>query len=457
MLIRKFTSWPRRGRIVVLVVAGALIVALASSCAAVTVVPAAGAQAADWLRGIIGDEAVAQLENVVYQIQDDVQQVAYAVGIGRPSSPWQGTPVAAGQDAAAQDAAAQDAATQDAAAQDAAAQTAAETAAAPTDSTPLGPTDLPPTLSPLASPTPGGAPTATSDAAVTTTLASTPTPVAQPTWSVQPLKPMGTLPEEGKWLGYLQNATGQVVAYRTFLQPDKHRPYAVVAIVAFNLSATRLHLVLGTLEPASDVAIARPGTIPAEDLRAGKLLATFNGGFKVAHGHFGVMVNGTAVVPPRDGMATVAFYDDGHITLGEWDPAVLSSTHIITWRQNGPLVIQDGQINPHTADTAPQDWGYTVPGGTAIWRSGIGISADGGTLYYIAGPSLTLPVLATAMQDAGMQQAMQLDINNFWVHFDAIQGPGLQATPLLDKMNNKIGRYLLAYPRDFFYVTADGP
>src|SRR5258708_9157490 len=144
MLIRKFMSWPGRGRIVVVAVAGALILALASGCAAVTVVPAAGAQAADWLRGIIGDQAVAQLENVVYQIQDDVQQIAYSVGIGRPSSPWQGTPVAVGQDTAAQSA-------------------AAETATAATALPPLEPTDLSPTLGPGASPTPGGAPTPTSD------------------------------------------------------------------------------------------------------------------------------------------------------------------------------------------------------------------------------------------------------------------------------------------------------
>jgi hypothetical protein len=423
MLIRQLFSRPHRGRLIVLALAALLVLALASGCAAVTVVPAVGAQAADWLRALIGDQAVAQLENTVAQIQDEVQQVAYSAGIGRPSSPWQGTPVAE----------------------------------APTGTPVPQPTDVPPTLIPEASPTPGGPPTDTPGAVTATQPAATETPAAKPTWNLPALQPVGTLAGEGKWQAYLHNAAGQVVAYRTFLQPDKQRPYAVVAIVAFDLSATRLHFVLGSLEPASDVSIPRPGTIPAGDLLAGKLVATFNGGFKERHGHFGVMVDSTTVIPPRDGMGTVAFYDDGHVTISQWDNAVLSSTHVITWRQNGPLVVQDGQINPHTADTAPQDWGYTVPGSTAIWRSGIGISADGGTLFYIAGPSLTLPALAVAMQGAGMQQAMQLDINNFWVHFDGIQGPKLQATPLVDNMNNKVGRYLSAYPRDFFYVTANGP
>jgi hypothetical protein len=374
------------------------------------------------LRGIIGDEPVAQLETIVYQVQDDLHQVTYAFGVGRASSPWAGTPVAE----------------------------------APTEAVLSEPTDVPPALNVEASPTAGAAQTAAPLPEVATQPASPEAPAAPTTWTLPPLTPIGTLPGEGKWLAYLKNSAGQVESYRTFLQPDKQRPYAVVAVVAFNLRATRLHFVLGTLEPVSDVAIARPGTIPAKDQQAGRLLATFNGGFKARHGHFGVMVDGTVLIPPRFGMGTVALYDDGHITLGQWDANVISSTHIVAWRQNGPLVIENGQINPHTADTAPQDWGYTVPGSTAVWRSGIGISADGHTLYYIAGPSLTLPALAVAMQAAGMAQAIQLDINNYWVHFDGIEGPHLQATPLLDKMNNKVGRYLSAYPRDFFYVTADG-
>jgi hypothetical protein len=275
-------------------------------------------------------------------------------------------------------------------------------------------------------------------------------------WALSPLAPLGNLNGEGQWLAYLQNPAGQVVAYRTFLQPDHQRPYAVAVVVAFDLSATRLHFVLGTLEPTSDVKIDRPGTIPAPDLIAGKLLATFNGGFKERHGHFGLTVNGINLVPPRDALGTVAFYADGHINIGQWGTDITPTPDVITWRQNGPLVIQNGQINPHTADdTVAQDWGYTVPGKSAVWRSGIGISPDHKTLYYIAGPSLTLPMLARAMQGAGMDQAIQLDINNFWVHFDSIDAQ-LKATPLVSDMNNSVGRYLSAYPRDYFYVTADG-
>src|SRR5690348_5764153 len=92
MLKRVWNS--RRWRIVIAAVAGLLVVSLLGGCAAVTVAPGVGAQAADWLRGIIGDEAVAQLETFVFQVQDDVHQLAYSLGVAQPESPRQGTPIA---------------------------------------------------------------------------------------------------------------------------------------------------------------------------------------------------------------------------------------------------------------------------------------------------------------------------------------------------------------------------
>ena len=126
---------------------------------------------------------------------------------------------------------------------------------------------------------------------------------------------------------------------------------------------------------------------------------------------------------------------------------------MVMWRQNGPLIIHNGIANPHTA--TPQDWSYTVSDITAVWRSGIGISADGRTLYYVAGSGLTASALTDTMASVGAFQAMQLDINNYWVHFDRISSDGSQfyASPLLDSMTQGTGRFLSSYRRDYFYVT----
>ena len=281
-------------------------------------------------------------------------------------------------------------------------------------------------------------------------------------WAPASLTALGNLSGEGQWTPYLQNAAGQALAYRTFLQPDLSRPYAVVAIVAFDLRATRLHVVLGTDEPVSVFPIARPGRVHTQDFLAGRLLAAFNGGFKARQGQFGAMASGVTALPPRAGLATVAVYSNGEVRIGAWSTDITTTPGIASWRQNGPLLIHDGQINPRTADNSPADWGASLTGESAVWRSGLGISADEKTLYYLAGPSLTLPALAKAMASTGAAQAMQLDINNYWVHFETIQwlpdrlGGKPTAEPLLASMNRGAGRYLGTFSRDFFYVTADG-
>ncbi|HVP57980.1 MAG TPA: phosphodiester glycosidase family protein [bacterium] len=282
------------------------------------------------------------------------------------------------------------------------------------------------------------------------------TRVAPPRWPPRPLAPLGSVQGEGQWLAYLSDSTGATVAYRTFLQPDSTRPYAVVAIVAFDLEKTALEFVLGTEEPASKVSVDRPGTIPAVDRCPGRLLAVFNGGFKARHGYFGVRVGGVTVIPAREGFGTVEVAADGHTRIGIWGTDIVPSRDARFWRQNGPLIVHDGQVNPHTADTDPLNWGFTVAGVTATWRSALGISADDKTLFYIAGPSLTMRALARAVAACGASQAIQLDINSYWVHFEAIHAAEsrLHAQPLLESMKNGTGRYFSPYSRDFFYVVA---
>jgi hypothetical protein len=191
------------------------------------------------------------------------------------------------------------------------------------------------------------------------------------------------------------------------------------------------------------------------DLQPGILLAAFNGGFKTEHGHFGVMFNGKDIVPPRAGMETVGFYDNGSIRMGGWGKDIVPSKHLVSWRQNGPPVIENGVVSPLTGD--PQYWGYTIDDKTATYRTGLAISKDGNTLYYVIGSDVTLATLAKALNALGVYQAMQLDINNYWVHFEAFKNDNgkLAAIPLLDFMKGPGDhRFLQRYSRDFFYLTS---
>jgi hypothetical protein len=132
---------------------------------------------------------------------------------------------------------------------------------------------------------------------------------------------------------------------------------------------------------------------------------------------------------------------------------------MLAWRQNGPLVIHQSQINPNIYYNRPMDWGYTVTDVSPTWRSGIGLSSDGRTYYYLCGSSLSMEMLAKSMLAAGIYNGLQLDINAYWVNFAAVRSDGQRlSTEALfpGMMKENIDRYLYPYSRDFFYVTISG-
>ena len=51
-----------------------------------------------------------------------------------------------------------------------------------------------------------------------------------------------------------------------------------------------------------------------------------------------------------------------------------------------------------------------------MWRSGLGVTADGAVVY-VAGPGLSALSLANLLVRAGAVRAMELDINTDWVDF----------------------------------------
>jgi hypothetical protein len=368
---------------------------------------------------VIGNKAVAELEMAFNQVQDTLLRVKYQIGLVKPAVDWETSLTI--------------------------------------------PLTLTPTISPIRTiPPPGG--TKTPTGLLQTRIQvfpSTPPPTFTPTpfvWQPLDISPLGSAKGEGIWAPYIQDASGVTVAYRTFLQPDPDRPYTLVAIVAIDLNHTKLHFVLGTLEPASPDGPPRSGEMPKTDKVANVLLAAFNGGFKADHGHFGAMADGITALPPRDGLGTLAIYKNGEVRLGEWGMDLNMSPDMVAFRQNGPLVIRLGKINQRIYNNSPKDWGYTVNDVSPTIRTGIGLSEDGQTLFYFCGPSLSMEALAKAMQAAGAMNAIQLDINNYWSLFVKINTSGskLVPEPLLPKlMVAYIDRYLWDSSRDFFYLTSN--
>jgi len=401
-----------------------LVLAVAGLYLAATAFPSIGANSADSLRAVIGDQAVAQLETWIFQAQDSFRQIKYGLGLEKPAAPWQ--PPAAAQVPSPSPA----------------------PSATPT-ATPLN------TLAPTATPLPQATaePTARPTATPLPTIPPSPTPTP---WRPTAAHALGSLEGEGIWQAYIKDAKGAAVAYRTFIQPDPKRPYAVVAVVAFDLKKARLNYVLGTDEPSIKGGPRGTGLIPTADAQPGVLLATFNGGFKATHGSYGAMSGGTVALPPHKGLAILVIYKDGRVDIGEYGKDITSLDNALAWRQNCSLIIENSQVNPLVHNNSAEFWGANLNGETVTWRSGAGISPDGNTFYYFAGPNMMMPVLAAAMQAVDVKAGLQLDINNYWVHFTAIRNQAGSNKPeglFPDEMKVDISRYLQKYSRDFFYVA----
>ncbi len=63
-------------------------------------------------------------------------------------------------------------------------------------------------------------------------------------------------------------------------------------------------------------------------------------------------------------------------------------------------------------------WGFTLGNAVYVWRSGLGITANG-ALVYVGGPGLNITDLANLLVRAGAVRAMELDINTDWVNFSS--------------------------------------
>jgi hypothetical protein len=266
------------------------------------------------------------------------------------------------------------------------------------------------------------------------------------------------------WQAYGPEVNGVPQMARAMLMVDPQRSCAGVAPVRIDLSRLQLHMVPGSIEPAHpsgiDQLFPNLGMVAPQDVS--RLVAAFNGGFKGIHGHYGMTVEQTALLPPLDGLATIAVYKDGNVRIGAWGRGVSASPDLVSFSQNCPPLIEDGQINPALSTDARKSWGFTNSS-DVTWRTGLGITGDRRFLIYAVGNGTHAEFLAEALLKARAYNAMQLDINQYYAHFVTYPEAGttagsagspLVAEPLLQQMINVRDLYLTPNVRDFFYLTA---
>ena len=278
-----------------------------------------------------------------------------------------------------------------------------------------------------------------------------------------PSDPVGVTPlaanplsGEGTWRPLGDPVNGTAAMQVAYLRPDNMHGGLLAAVVRIDQHLARFALVPGSQEPGNS---PWPASDQLNRTQIPLLLAGFNSGFRIADSRGGFALGGRQSGTLRAGAATAVINADGTLDVGAWNAEVSASDHPVAVRQNLDLIVDGGKLTAGLDSNAGDRWGRTVGNTLYVWRSGLGIDAQGRILY-LASSGLTVTTLAELLQRAGAVRAMELDINHSWVSFNAFHhspDASLVGTKLLDGMSKSESRYLAPDSRDFFAVFARQP
>ena len=260
-----------------------------------------------------------------------------------------------------------------------------------------------------------------------------------------------SLPNEGKYKAIV-TSHGTPVVQVAYLRPDALHTSYLSAIVWMSGTHTRLVQHPGQSDPGQ-LPLWSTKTSLANSSTSG-LLAAFNGGFKIKDAHGGYYQNGHTVGKLTTGAASLVVYRNGKTAIGAWGSDVTMTPDVVSVRQNLQLLISNGQLAKNLDVAVRANWGTTVGASTDVWRSGIGITANG-DLVYAAGDALSARSLATLLLHAGAVRAMQLDINKSWISYMwyTPKSGSTQLTPhKILNFQRPANRYFFTTSRDFFAV-----
>ena len=263
---------------------------------------------------------------------------------------------------------------------------------------------------------------------------------------------------EGQWHPVGRTVDGVPTMYAAFLRPNAVNTSLVSGVAWMDTKLLSASLYAGTAIPGTGQTFSAMAPITGAALNS--LDAAFNSGFRMQDAQGGFYLDGVQATgyPLVAGKASLAIDSSGNVTIGSWGTEVAMTPSTVAVRQNLDLLIDNGQLAPGLNANDNIKWGATLGGRVQVWRSGVGVTADG-ALVYVAGSGLSIVDLANLLQRAGAVRAMELDINTAWVnfsHWDLPYGAPATATDgtlLTYDQNTSPGRYFSPLSRDFFTMS----
>jgi hypothetical protein len=288
----------------------------------------------------------------------------------------------------------------------------------------------------------GGARQSSNTAAVVTARSTASAPAVKPVSRVPAVSGPGQPGPEWRSVATIASQPAAWIAARSG-----------VTLMRFDQGLLRLALHAGSSEPGGG-GWRYGSQIGAQE--AHRVVAGFNGGFRLNYGSVGFVADGRVAAPLTAGLGSIVTYEDGTTQIGAWQQGVPArGRKIESVLQDLNLLVDHGAPAGTVETCANGCWGATLGGGTDVARSALGVRGDG-QLVWAAGESLSPSALANALTGAGVQRAVELDINPQWVagylYLHRASGPA--AAPVVPGQAGIPGQLLAPYARDFFTLVA---
>jgi hypothetical protein len=280
------------------------------------------------------------------------------------------------------------------------------------------------------------------------------------TWPPAPIASLWSQPQpgEGQWTpaGPVPAQSERPAAfYRTFLRPDRNRPYAQMILIAMDMRQLQLGMQAGYEDPKPLTGPPGSGRLPQETVA--KVVAVFNGAFKTSHGAYGMMVDGRVLVPAVPHAASIVITPSGDAGFGNWPASKEIPRDVIAFRQNLDALVEGHTVNP----TGRGEWGERLAGDTVLSERTALCRTSAGQLYYAWGKELTADTLAAALQRAGCDYAVHLDMNPKQCGFAFVSRDATSSNSKLELADERMDinpeRYITYSPKDFFFLTPYEP
>lgn len=263
-------------------------------------------------------------------------------------------------------------------------------------------------------------------------------------------------PKEGEWQPVASKVGGVKAVYVTRVRADKVHTKYYASVMWIDTKLTKAMFIPGYEEPAGGPNPFN-GALPEEFWPI--VLANFNGAFRLEDTMAGYAYDGKVIKPLVKGKGTTVVYRDGSIKVGKWGRDFPQLTDdMMAVRQNLNLIVDKGESKVTSASDNVV-WGATTDKESLAWRAAIG-QRDDGSIVYVGSPYLSAQGLADTLVGAGVQEAMVLDMNNWWTAGFYFRHKK-DGTPLCRKLDPQIqegcDRFLKPYKRDSFQFLANQP